>query len=58
MKFDESPLVFTWLVEPQEVKDFNWALIVIAATAGIGAVTYTRHLIRKDREEQSLYESE
>ena len=58
MKFDESPLVFTWLVEPQEVQDFNWALIVIAATAGIGAVTYTRHLIRKDRDEQNLYESE
>jgi hypothetical protein len=58
MKFDESPLVFTWLVEPQEVKDFNWVLIIIAAGAGIGAVTYTRHLIERDRDEQSSLESE
>ncbi|HJM45081.1 MAG TPA: hypothetical protein QF644_03945, partial [Candidatus Poseidoniaceae archaeon] len=58
MKFDESPLVFTWLVEPQEVKDFNWFLIVIAASAGIGAVAYTRHLVKRDKEEQNLFESE
>jgi len=58
MKFDESPLVFTWLVEPQEVKDFNWVLIVIAGSAGIGAVAYTRHLVKRDTEEQYLFESE
>ena len=58
MKFDESPLVFTWLVEPQEVEDFSWVLIIIAASAGIGAVTYTRPLLTKDREERGIYESE
>jgi len=58
MKFDESPLVFTWLVEPQEVEDFSWILVVIAAGAGIGAVTYTRHLILRDQKEQSSSESE
>ena len=58
MKFDESPLVFTWLVEPQEVEDFSWILIVIAAGAGIGAVTYSRHLILRDQNEQNLDESE
>ena len=58
MKFDESPLVFTWLVEPQEVEDFSWILVIIAAGAGIGAVTYTRHLILRDQKEQSLSESE
>ena len=58
MKFDESPLVFTWLVEPQEVEDFSWVLVIIAAGAGIGAVAYTRHLILNDQKEQSLNESE
>lgn len=58
MKFDESPLVFTWLVEPQEVEDFSWILILIAATAGISAVIYSRLLISKDREKWELFESE
>ena len=58
MKFDESPLVFTWLVEPQEVEDFSWLLIIIAATAGLGAVTYTRYLLTKDLGDRETFESE
>ena len=58
MKFDESPLVFTWLVEPQEAEDFSWILILIAATAGISAVIYSKLLISKDREKWDFLESE
>jgi hypothetical protein len=55
MKFDESPLVFTWLVEPKEVPEFNWVLIIIAAGVGIGAITYTRILLIQDKRESSEY---
>ena len=59
MKFDESPLVFTWLVEPKEVPEFNWALIIIAAGVGIGAITYTRILLIRDKESaEYIFESE
>ena len=55
MKFDDSPLVFTWLVEPKEVPEFNWSLIIIAVGAGIGAITYTRILLIRDKKESAEY---
>ncbi len=58
MKFDESPLVFTWLVEPKKTQEFNWALIVIAVGVGIGAVAYTRLLLIKENNEFSEYVAE
>jgi len=51
-KFDESPLRFTWLVEPAAVDGFQWGLVVLAGAVGIGTVLYARHLISSDSEAQ------
>jgi len=47
--FDDSPLRFTWLVEPQRSDGLDWRLVGIAVVTLLASVATMLHLVRRDR---------
>ena len=55
-RWDETPMLFTWLVEPREVGAFNWWLPVVAVVVAIVAPVAIYSLVRKDQRARGVVE--
>ncbi|HJM67236.1 MAG TPA: hypothetical protein QF555_06800 [Candidatus Thalassarchaeaceae archaeon] len=53
--FKDSPIRFTWLIEPRSVTQMNWILPIIAGLVGIITVFYMRRLIQSDDPSPELF---
>ena len=48
-KFDESPLVFTWLVIPLPKEEYSLILPVVGIVVAVATTFYARKIIQEDR---------
>jgi len=53
--FKDSPIRFTWLIEPRSVAQMDWILPIIAGVVGLITVFYMRRLILSDDPSPELY---
>jgi len=60
--FKDSPIRFTWLIEPRPVTQMDWILPIVAGLVGILTIIQMRRLIRTDDPtlelHRNLFESE
>ena len=55
-RWDDTPMLFTWLVEPRDVGAFNWWLPVVAIVVAIVAPVAIYSLVRKDQRARGVVE--
>ncbi len=55
-RWDESPMRFTWLIEPRMVGGFSWLLPAIAVLVALIAPVAIISLVRKDKRAQYVVE--
>ncbi len=53
-RWDDSPMRFTWLVEPREVAGFSWLLPTIAVLLALVAPVAIIWLVKNDRRAQQM----
>ncbi len=53
--FKDSPILFTWLIEPRPVTQMDWILPIVAGFVGIITIIQMRRLIRSDDPSPGLY---
>ena len=55
-RWDDTPMRFTWLVEPREVGAFNWWLPVVAAIVAIAAPIALYSVVKRDHRARGVVE--
>jgi hypothetical protein len=55
-RWDDTPMRFTWLVEPREVGAFNWWLPVVAAIVAIAAPIALYSVVKRDHRARGVAE--
>jgi len=53
-RWDDSPMRFTWLVEPREVEGFSWFLPTVAVLLALVAPVAIIWLVKNDRRAQQM----
>ena len=51
-RWDDTPMRFTWLVEPREVSEFSWVLPAMAVIVALSAPVAIIWLVKNDRRAQ------
>nr|AIF08147.1 hypothetical protein [uncultured marine group II/III euryarchaeote KM3_27_D02] len=55
-RWDNTPMLFTWLVEPREVGAFNWWLPVVAGIVAIAAPIALYSVVKRDHRVRAVAE--